>query len=242
MLGYLPGIDFAALMLVNHLPTAILLSTFHSIPISTIAITLAVDLISLAGPVLLLRPNTAIHSTHLPARLPNRSLLASPQLALYITALSTILLTLPFYSLLRTVLPSLLVRNFDVTTLQPAYEAKLPLLALQLLPLGFFLYTFVFEPATALGHAQAPKQFEPETATFAETVEHNVWGALPKRTRCIVERTLILAAASVVGTTVRVAATVGGSTPVGALGWAASFSTGIFAAGGGLWWVGRTQT
>ncbi len=116
-----------------------------------------------------------------------------------------------------------LVTYFDnIPSIAAAYSASPITLLPIMLALGLAARSFIFTPATAsspsLGDAKAAA-FNPATATFMETFEHNIWNYSP-RTKILIIRTTTLMLVSGLNTFVQVFMTIEGVEAPGAAAYA----------------------
>ena len=130
-----------------------------------------------------------------------------------------------------------LVTHFEyVPSLERLHNATLPTLVQSYAISGIAAMLFLFRPAMAAAGApkitakkRASKKFRADTATFTETLAHNLGlgeTGLSHRAEVLGKRAAVLVLGTLANTFVRVYGTVHGTDPVGSLGysglWAAS--------------------
>ncbi|KAI4211326.1 MAG: hypothetical protein LQ351_005881 [Letrouitia transgressa] len=121
-----------------------------------------------------------------------------------------------FYSF-RFGLPAFFIRHFeDIKSLQAAHNTELPIaIAACILPIGFAIHRFLFTPSLGAKPDQLDNEnanFDPETATFGETLAYN--------------------------TGVKTYIGVKGAEASGGAGWGAVWSVATLLTGAAVWWVG----
>ena len=140
--------------------------------------------------------------------------------------------TVVIYTSLYTWLPVYLITHFDrVRNMQKAHDSSIPVLLVSFIPIGWATAQFLFVPS--VGSRGNPgitdpelypekTDFDPETATFMETLAFNLGfkGGFTKRAEVLVKRTAVLTACSVANTFARSLMAVDGTEPFGAAGWA----------------------
>ena len=184
-------------------------------------------------PFALLRP--LIHA-HEPGNSPNQQVAQDKLILGYVGVLGAALYALVIYSLLYTWLPTYLVSNFDgVRTLEFAHNATVPGLLVYFIPLGLAAAQFLFTPA--IGSQSNPgltdpdifpekTDFDPETATFSDTLAFNLGfeGGFTKRAEVLAKRSAVLIVTATANTFARTLLTVDGTEPWGAAGWAGAWA------------------
>ncbi|KAL3423680.1 hypothetical protein PVAG01_05427 [Phlyctema vagabunda] len=216
--GY-DSFDLSALAVLSHGPPLYLLKTFYGISNTAVISSLAIDAITLAVPMHLLRPLSPGHSSDFPLPPVERGILSSIPIQILMTLLGTVIYSTTLYGSYASFLPTSLVTYFEgIPTIAPAHTARPETLFPTMLLMGVAAKSFIFTPATAtlpsIADAKAGA-FNPETATLSGTVLHNIWGFSP-RTRTIIKRTVTLMLASGINTFVQTLVTVNGSEAKGA--------------------------
>ncbi|KAK4541398.1 hypothetical protein LTR36_007999 [Oleoguttula mirabilis] len=222
--------DLASLATLSNLPYYFLLHTFYELHLSSCAIALAIDIATIGIPFALLQP--LIHA-HEPGGTPNQQVAQDATIFFLMSLFGSAIYAVTVYGSLYTWLPVHIVVHFDgVRSMQHAHDATIPLLVGMLIPIGWATAQFLFTPMIgARGNpgitdpALKPEKvkFDPENATFGETVAFNLgYGpdGFSKRAEVLAKRTAVLISCSVVNTFVRVFVTIAGTELVGAAGWA----------------------
>lgn len=146
---------------------------------------------------------------------------------------------------LRTWIPAFLVAYFEgVKTLEFAHNVQPVFLSIGFLPLGWAAETFLFSPsAAAITNLRDAKSeaFNPEVATFWETVKWNFWG-WRKGTKVLISRSTVLAIMVGLSTYIKVWGTVDGAEQLGAMGWAGLWAGASLLQGPLLGWIGQVGT
>ncbi|KAK3073179.1 hypothetical protein LTR53_005467 [Teratosphaeriaceae sp. CCFEE 6253] len=221
--------DLAGLSILSNLPLYFLLTTFYGIDTVASTFALLIDISAIAVPFALLRP--LIHA-HEPGQDANQIVAQDRRIFFYVGLLGAAIYSVIIYSSLYTWLPVYLLVHFDgVRNMQKAHDATLPLLLLSFLPTGWATAQFLFTPS--IGSRGNPgltdpdifpekTNFDPETATFMETVAFNLGfkGGFTKRAEVLVKRSTVLMTCSVANTFARVLMTIDGTEAWGAAGWA----------------------
>lgn len=224
------GKDLASLACLSNLPYYFLLTTFYELHGFACFTALAIDVTTIGLPFALLRP--LIHA-HEPGRSANQQVAQDSTINFLMALFGSSIYAVVVYSSLYTWLPVHLVTHFDgVRSFQKAHDATIPLLIAVMIPVGWATAQFLFTPTIgARGNPGLTDpelkpemvKFNPETATFGETVAFNIGfgeDGFSKRAEVLAKRTAVLIACSVTNTFVRVLTTVEGTEPVGAIGWA----------------------
>jgi len=163
------------------------------------------EFISIALPTYLLRP---IGDVNNPAvRIRNRYLLNSTQVSLSNTALAVGVYVVVMFSFLQTGrLTELLIIHFDLPSVQGAYEETPVSLAAKVLAAGVATKAFLLNPSLAAtpetGTATPVETFDPATATLPKTIKQNFW-FFSRRTRTLIQRTIVLSLALLTNTVQR---------------------------------------
>ncbi|KAF2151052.1 hypothetical protein K461DRAFT_279824 [Myriangium duriaei CBS 260.36] len=231
--------DVGHLTLLTLTPYHSLLSLFYSISPISVLTSVVIDLLSSVLPFALLRPQAPYND-------PPSSAPASTQLSTSITIrfMVTFFLTVTYavtiFACLQSFLPSYIVSQFDIRTLEPVRSATFLILLAALLPIGNAAKSFLYVPSTYLARASLEeKDFDPKTATFGETIAYNLglsgWG---KREDVLVRRTLLLAALTLGASIAKIFGTVEGAELTGAIGWGGVWAATSLLAGAGLGYVG----
>ncbi|KAK5072063.1 hypothetical protein LTR64_004159 [Lithohypha guttulata] len=242
--GGLDAVDVASLNTLIQTPIFILLHYFYLISAPTLLTTCTVSILAPALPFYLLRPLSAPHAgKHTKARagLRNRIIINDPVTTLATSATATIVYASTLQFAFSTFLPVFLVQHFDgLRDLTFAHDIArtLPSLCMWLAPAGIASTQFLFRPAegatgpetstSATGPnsiALTHNHFDPETATFAQHVYHNVWGWYTSRQKELIGRTIVLGVFLLLENVVHVWGTIQGVDAVGAAGY------------GGLWLI-----
>ena len=233
--------DFFNFFLLYSAPYYALLGLFYDISLSSIALSLTVDIFSNVVPFYLLRstnPHNKAISTPTTA---NASLASNTPIRLYLTLFAASVYSVVVYTSFYTWIPTYLVLHFDsIRTLEYAYNAALPVLLIAFIPLGFAAKDFLFSASIASSRQNVTAQeFDPRTASLAETLAWNIgltgWG---KREDVLLKRTLLLVLMTLASSFAKIYGTVDGAEEYGALGWGAVFATAGALTGTGFAWVG----
>lgn len=223
------GQDIASLTVLAEVPYYYLLTTFFGIDIYASFIATAIDVAALTIPFALFRP--LIHA-HEPGRSPNQQVAQDRQIFAYVALLGAAIYAVVIYSSLYTWLPVYLIRNFDVVrSFEKAHEASMQSLLVYFIPVGVSLAQFLFTPAIgARGNPGLtdPKiypekvEFDPETASFQETLAFNLGfvGGFTKRAEILAKRTAVLLGAVASNAFARTLISLEGTHALGAAGWA----------------------
>ncbi|KYG47386.1 hypothetical protein M433DRAFT_63243 [Acidomyces richmondensis BFW] len=241
--------DLAALTCLSNVPYYFLLHTFYDIDGLACMVALAIDVGTIAIPFFLLRP---LMATHHRGRDPNRQVAQDNQIFILTMVLGAATYAIVVYGSLCTWIPVYLLTHFDkIRSLEHAHNAAHHMVTLMLLPVGWatarFLFTPMIESQRNLVLAD-PKPdlrrdgFDPETATFGETLAYNLGlgkDGFSKRIEVLLKRSVVLIICSVVNTFVRVLMTLDGSEPVGAAGWASVWGIAAMLTSITYAWVGN---
>lgn len=142
-----------------------------------------------------------------------------------------------------------MVWHFDgIKSVAKAHDAVAFLLAALFFPLGYGATQFIFVPAIGsaanpgLTDSRAEKAvFDPETATFSQTLAHNLGfspAGFTPRAEILFKRTAVLAASSFVNSLVRSYVTIEGTDLIGAVGWSSIWAAASLLTGFAFSWVG----
>lgn len=235
--------DVSALVVLTYAPFAYLLTTFYQISPLTAAANVCIEVLSFAIPTYLLRPRSLAHKNNAPLR--NRFLLNSYQVQLSSFMLATGVYVVLLWAALKTgSLNTFLVQYFDIPTLEIAHLETPLSIVLKTFVAGFAAKAFLLNPSFAAqplpGNQTPAEPFDPATATLPQTIEYNFYN-FSKRTRTLIQQTLILNAFLFIGTVQR-CMTLLGTDILGAVGYA-----GVWVAANtviALWfgWVGDTSS
>ncbi|KZF22224.1 hypothetical protein L228DRAFT_148793 [Xylona heveae TC161] len=237
------GVDLGCLTLLSHLPPLYLLVVFYSIHPKTVFISMCIDVFTTYISFRLLRPLSLEHNTAgLDTTFPNLPIIEDVPLRLYTTLLAAGIYGVAFFSAFSTWLPVYLITYFDgVRDLTFAHSATLPLLIASFIPVGYSAREFLFTPSAGarkdLGEIRK-EAFNPETATFGQTLRHNLW-FFPKRTKILIARTVTLIIISTFNTWLQTYVTIEGVNASGAVGWAGVWGLAAIVTSLTFWWVGN---
>lgn len=206
---------------------------------------IGIDVLSTYLPFTLLRDSSPIHQLEVSkGEVANRSILNDLPIKLYTSILAAAIYGLVVYGSFRGWLPEYLIVHFEgLKDLSGAHEAALPFVILGFTLCGYAAQSFLFMPALGAkpdAHDLQMAEFDPETATLAQTIWYNVWGH-SKRSRTLITRTATLAFASAMQTGLRTYITVEGVELAGAAGWSAMWASAAILVGGVFWWVGDVE-
>jgi hypothetical protein len=233
--------DVSALTVLTYAPFTYLLTTFYDISTLTAAANICIEVLSFAVPTYLLRPRSIVHRNNEPLR--NRFLLNSVQVQVSSSMLAAgVYVTILWGGLKSGVLNTFLVQYFDIPTLEAAHLETPVSILIKTIVVGVSAKAFLLNPSFAAqrsGAVTPAEEFDPSTATLPKTLEHNFYN-FSKRTRTLIQQTLILNAFLFAGTVQR-CMTLIGTDVVGAVGYA-----GVWVAANtvvALWygWVGDTS-
>ena len=137
-----------------------------------------------------------------------------------------------------------LARDFTgLRSLSAAYEPAIPGLVIATMVLGAASSLFMFTPAIGAkrdDYDDAIDAFNPEEATFSETLAYNIWG-WHTRTRTLMKRTLTLAAMTALNTCLQLVVTVEGTDVYGSAVWTTPWVLSALVAGASFWWSGDVE-
>jgi hypothetical protein len=219
---------------------------FYEISLTTVASTLAVNILAVALPVYLLRPRSLTHSADAPiSAVPDRNIIHDSSIIAINSLLGAAIYAATIFGAVNTALPVWLVTHFTgLPSLTAAHQAStLPALFIMLglfLPVGYAAREFLFTPSLGyqtqphLGNALA-SAFNPETADLKRTFQHNL-GLDNKRKIVLAQRTSILGALTFVSTMAQVFARVDGAELLGAAGYAGPWVLSVILTAGAFYW------
>ncbi|KAI4165315.1 MAG: hypothetical protein LQ342_001183 [Letrouitia transgressa] len=240
--GY-DSIDVACLAFLSNLPYQYFLRTFYNIRPTTVGANLLIEVITVSIPFYLLRDTLPVHKSYAAkSEVSNGSIIKDYPIQVYMMILAAAIYgNVIFYSF-RLGLPTFFIRHFEeIKSLQAAHNTELPVaIAACILPIGFAIHRFLFTPSLGAKPDQLDDEianFDPETATFGETLAYNIWG-FSKRTRTLIKRTITLALMSFLQTGVKTYIGVKGAEASGGAGWGAVWSIATLLTGAAIWWVG----
>jgi hypothetical protein len=212
-------IDISALTLLANAPFTYLIVTYYKISPITAAISLGIQILSIALPTYLLRPFAPYHSKGAPV--PNRFLLNSFQVQASTALLAIVTYVVPLWAALRSTLSPFLVYHFDIPTVEIAHFETVLTLALKTLLVGWAAQGFLLNSSLGVqtGYEKPVRAFDPVTSSLPETIKQNVWFG-SRRTKELIKRTAVVAVLTFVHT-VRKISTVQGTDLPGAAGYAA---------------------
>lgn len=198
-------------------------------------------------PFKLLRPRSPYHSTSNAPKgtVSNRSVIADSSVRFLTTVLGALVYAVTLSITFKTSSFRLtLARDFPgLRDLSAAYEPAIPALVLATAVLGAAASLFIFTPALGARPDttdDAIDNFNPEHATFSETVAFNLWG-WHTRTRTLLKRTLTLAVMTGLNTWLQLFVTIEGTEAFGSAVWAAPWAVSALVAGVGFWWCGDVE-
>lgn len=197
-------------------------------------------------PFVLLRQPRSVHRlSSAPAEsVPNRAILQDRPTAIYTSVAATAVYAVVLYVSFATWLPAYLVTHFegipDIRTLHAGVEG-FPVLFLSLLPAGYAARDFLFVSSAGWSaesdwrKSESPEDRQDEYLIC--TVYRHTWGALSKKARILITRTVILAVMVVANTVVQGAGTIKGVSIEGAAGWGAIWAVGTLIIGLTYGWI-----
>lgn len=243
------GKDLASLATLSNLPYYYLLHTFYELHLVACVTALLVDIAAIAVPFRALVPLIRAHE---PGRNPNQQVAQDGSVFFLMSLFGSAIYAVTVYGSLYTWLPVYLVVHFDeIRTMQHAHDATIPLLIGMLIPIGWATTQFLFTPMIgARGNpgitdpALKPEKvkFDPETATFGETVAWNLgYGpdGFSKRAEVLAKRTAVLISYSMIKTSLRLFMVIEGTEAVGAVGWASVWGLAAALTSLAYAWVGN---
>ncbi|KAF2712958.1 hypothetical protein K504DRAFT_461546 [Pleomassaria siparia CBS 279.74] len=234
-------LDIGALTLVANAPYAYLLATYYNISLPTVAAFMNIEVISIALPTFLLRPQSKIHDPNAPLR--NRYLINSFQVQTATSLLAVGVYAVVIWSALKSdVLNPFIITHFDIPTLEFAHAETPITIAWKVLTAGVAAKSFLLNPSigAATGAVTPVHPFDPATATLPETVKQNVW-FFTRRTRTLIRQTFILST-FLLANTVQRCLTLQGADAIGAVGYSSVWILATVICAGWWTWVGNTET
>ncbi len=237
----------------THLPHDYFLHTFYLVPWTSLITLTLTTLLANWLPFRLLRRRNPSHQKIEPSANPSPVSVSSDRTTTVTTTiLASALYCIPLFYSLTTWLPVQLATHFDgLRTLNPAHTANIPLLLLTLVPTGYFVRKFLFDPVVHPSALIVPAStidgvetdtivFDPETATLYQTLMHNLlwWQAYHPRTRMLLQRTATLMAWTAANSWFLAWVVIEGSEGLGALAWAGVWAVSAGLSGLVLGWVG----
>ncbi|KAK2757206.1 hypothetical protein FQN54_004720 [Arachnomyces sp. PD_36] len=242
-LGY-DGRDVASIILLSHLPTFNLLSTFYAIRPTTVLASFAITLFSTTFPFVFLHRTNPVHQPRTAAQgtISNRAILTDKPTTIYTILAATSIYSVFLYVSFATWLPVHLVSYFDgIRDLRTAHSgpAGLPLLLLNLLPAGYAARDFLFVSSTGTSQPLEPKPSskDGQGELLFTSLYRKTWGQLPVKTRTLISRTLVLSSMVMLNTIVQVAGTIEGAELYGAVGWGGIWSLATLVIGLTFHWI-----
>ncbi|KXT09441.1 hypothetical protein AC579_5984 [Pseudocercospora musae] len=242
--------DLAWLTLLSNVPHYFLLNTFYGIDYLAAVVPLFIDVSTIAIPFALLRGMNRARDTSAPKTV-NQAVAQDTGIQWVTGLLGASLYALVIYGSFYTWLPQYMVVHFDgLRSVQKAHDTTQFLLLAVLGPVGYATTQFIFVPA--IGSAANPGltdpklkpekvPFNPETATFSETLAWNLGfseAGFSHRAEILAKRTFMLAASAFINTFIRAYVTIEGTEIVGAIGWASVWSFAAGLTGFAFSWVG----
>ncbi|KAI1458342.1 hypothetical protein F4805DRAFT_456974 [Annulohypoxylon moriforme] len=236
--GNYDGYDITALNLLSHGPLLYLLYAFYSSPPSALLLTLAIETLATYIPFRLLRPLSTAHAD--PNHAPNADIVADRPIALLTTLLAGAIYSVTLFFAYATYLPTYLVVHFtNLPSIASAHEATYIGLLPVTIVLGFAAQVFVFTPAegTVASKSEDSENFDPASASLAETMRWNFWG-WSVQTKVVIQRTVLLMLVTGVNTFLQARYTVEGVETPGAAAWSSVWVLAAAVTGIGLGAVG----
>lgn len=223
--------DLAALAILVNRPYYHLLSSFWSVELLPVVISIVIDVAAVTIPFALLRPMSRLHDPHT-TKTPNQRLSNDWQIMALTTVLAASVYAVTFSLLYYFDLGVFLVRHFDnIPSLETAHESNLAWMVSLFIGNGAAAMYFVFRPTLAAAGKPSltetkpkrrSKRFNAETATLGETIAHNlgIERHLSHRAEVLIKRSGVLILFTLLNTFVRVYGTVEGTDVAGSLGYA----------------------
>lgn len=245
-----PDFDLACLTLLNQVPHYYLLNNFYGVNILAAFIPLAVDITSVCLPFWALRRPNQAHRDAV-AKTANQQVAQDKGVQWVTALLGAAVYAIVVYGSFQTWLPIHMVLHFDgVRSLERIHSTGWPVLFALFGPVGYAATHFIFVPAIGstknLGItdpkiAPGAAVFHPDTASFAQTIAHNVGlpGGLTPRAEIIAKRTALLVAYTFFVAFARPYAALEGTELLGCLGWATVWATAAGLTGVAYAWVGN---
>lgn len=243
-------LDLAYLTLLNNVPHYFLLNTFYGIDFFTAILPLVIDIITITIPFALFRRLNSGHANP-ESKTENQLVVQDKSIQSLVTIFGSAVYTIVVYGCFKSWIPTYMVTHFDgLRSLSKAHDADVVMFLGLFLPLGFAASQFIFVPAIASpGNPGltdpyiAPEKvpFNPQTATFSQTLAYNLGlseAGLTRRAEIVAKRTLILSACSFINSFVRAYVVIEGTEVFGALGWASVWALAAGLTGAGFAWIG----
>lgn len=231
------GRDVAAFTLLTHVPTSFLLLHFYGVRPTTIVTSFAIDILSLTVPFMLLRRPSPVHSLSSARSEPisNRSILQDRLTTIYTSVAASAIFSMFLYLSFYTWLPAFLVTHFeDIPDIRAVHAgpAGLPGLFLSLLVEGYAARDLLFVSSAGWSAEEKSPSSKEQPAVadrqgeyLITSVYNRTWGALSRKTRILITRTVLLAAFTLLNTIVQVSGTIKGVDVQGSAGWGAIWAT-----------------
>ena len=240
------GMDIMCLTFMTHLPHLHLLKSFYNVSPGTILRCLAVDVSSNALPFGLLRKPLPVHDSEASNKeVANRSIINDWPIQIYTMTLAAVIYSVVIFSSLRSWLPVYFIWHFDgIKDMAAAHDAQVPILVGSFIfTIGWAMNKFMFAPSLGVRPDRFDAEiamFDPETATFGETLWYNAFG-YSKRSRTLIARTVTLAVACLLETELRTFIGVRGAEVAGGAGWGAVWATAALLTGIAFAWIGDVE-
>lgn len=234
----------ASCLFLTHLPTYFLLSAFYNVRPTSALASYAITILSIVIPFALLRRVASVHDLYhaSSSAVANRSILQDRLTTTFTTLLAAAIYSVVLYASYASWLPAQLVVHFEsIPDVSAAHAgpAGLPALFLTMIFAGYAAHDFLFVSST--GHPEpSPDKTAPvnrEGEYLVQALYRKTWCQLSTKTRILVSRTLILASAVLLNTTVQVAGTIQRVSVQGALTWGALWAVATLAVGATYGWV-----
>ena len=220
------------------------MTAFYNIRPGTAASCLAIDVVSSFLPFLLLRPLSGAHAAA--PTVANREIIVDRSIQAYTTLLAGAIYSVVLFFSYQTYLPKALVLYFEgIPSIEPAHSSmsvvnSAPAASLALL-IGLAARTFIFTPYEATGPVAEDDeiaQFDPVSATLAQTLYYNLWG-YTAQTKVLITRTAVAMLLTGVNTYLSCLMSINGIESTGAAVYASVWVLAAFLTGVGLGVVGR---
>lgn len=243
-------LDLAYLTLLNNVPHYFLLNTFFGLDFFASIVPLLIDVVTISLPFALFRQLNRGHANP-ESKTQNQQVVQDKGIQWLVTIFGSSVYSIVIYGSFITWIPTYMVTHFDgLRSVEKAHGAAVLTFLALFLPLGFAASQFIFVPA--VGSAAnpgltdpniAPEKvpFNPQTATFAQTLAYNIGlsaAGFTPRMKILAKRTAILSASSFINSFVRSYVTIEGTELFGALGWASVWALAAGLTGVGYAWVG----
>lgn len=201
-----------------------------------------IDTLAAYAPFYSLKVSSSVHSVITPRGIAaNRSVINDFGVQTYISLLAASVYGVVVFGSFGSWLPVYLVTHFDgIKDISALHNANFLFLIASFVPVGFAAKLFLFTPSQAAKADKYDKEtanFNPETATFGETLLYNLWG-YSHRSRQLAKRTATLVAVGGLHTWLQTYATVEGAEALGAAGWSSVWALAATLTGVAFLWVG----